>query len=63
LKAGKAALQTQRRVISVDLPGFGLTGPSPQGDYRIDAYTRFVLRLMDTLGGQARGAGRQCPGR
>lgn len=42
-------LQTQRRVISVDLPGFGLTGPSPQGDYRIDAYTRFVLRLMDTL--------------
>ena len=42
-------LQTQRRVISVDLPGFGLTGPSPQGDYRIDVYTRFVLRLLDTL--------------
>ncbi len=45
----QSRLQTQRRVISVDLPGFGLTGPSPQGDYRIDAYTRFVLRLMDTL--------------
>lgn len=46
----QSALQPQRRVISVDLPGFGLTGPSPQGDYRIDAYTRFVLRLMDALG-------------
>ena len=46
----QTALQAERRVISVDLPGFGLTGPSPQGDYRIDAYTRFVLRLLDTLG-------------
>ncbi len=46
----QAELQATRRVISVDLPGFGLTGPSPQGDYRIDAYTRFVLRLLDTLG-------------
>jgi pimeloyl-ACP methyl ester carboxylesterase len=44
------ALQSKRRIISVDLPGFGLTGPSPQGDYRIDAYTRFVLRLLDNLG-------------
>lgn len=43
-------LQLERRVISVDLPGFGLTGPSPQGEYRIEAYTRFVLRLLDTLG-------------
>jgi len=46
----QTSLQDQRRVISVDLPGFGLTGPSPQGDYRIDAYTRFVLRLLDSLG-------------
>ncbi|MCH8179374.1 MAG: alpha/beta hydrolase [Proteobacteria bacterium] len=46
----QAALQGQHRVISMDLPGFGLTGPSPQGDYRIDAYTRFVLRLLDSLG-------------
>lgn len=45
-------LQKNRRVISFDLPGFGLTGPSPQSDYRIDAYTRFVLRLLDTLGVQ-----------
>jgi len=46
----QSQLQGRHRVISVDLPGFGLTGPSPQGDYRIDAYTRFVLRLLDALG-------------
>lgn len=45
----QSALQGERRVISVDLPGFGLTGPSPQGDYSIEVYTRFVLRLLDTL--------------
>lgn len=49
-EAWQSALQGQHRVITVDLPGFGLTGPSPQGDYRIDAYTRFTLRLLDTLG-------------
>ena len=27
------SLQTERRVISVDLPGFGLTGPDPAHDY------------------------------
>ncbi len=46
----RLALEKNHRVISVDLPGFGLTGPSPQGDYRIEGYTRFVLRLLDTLG-------------
>jgi pimeloyl-ACP methyl ester carboxylesterase len=43
------ALRGQRRVISFDLPGFGLTGPSASGDYRGDTYARFVLQLMDTL--------------
>ena len=43
-------LQGKRRVISFDLPGFGLTGASPQSDYRIDSYTRFVLRLLDAQG-------------
>lgn len=45
----QTSLQTSRRVISVDLPGFGLTGPSPQGEYSIEAYTRFVFRLLDAL--------------
>ena len=28
----QTALQSRQRVISVDIPGLGLTGPSPQGD-------------------------------
>jgi pimeloyl-ACP methyl ester carboxylesterase len=44
-----AALRGQRRVISFDLPGFGLTGPNATGDYHGDTYARFVLRLMDAL--------------
>ncbi len=44
------ALKGMRRVIRLDLPGFGLTGPQPEGDYSIAAYTRFVLDLMDVLG-------------
>jgi pimeloyl-ACP methyl ester carboxylesterase len=46
-------LQGQRRVITFDLPGFGLTGPFAgqytPGDYRGDTYARFVLDLMDRL--------------
>ena len=47
------ALKGQRRVITLDLPGFGLTGPFTgqytSDDYRGDTYARFVLDLMDTL--------------
>ncbi len=42
-------LSPRQRVISFDLPGFGLTGPSASGDYRGDTYARFVLDLMDQL--------------
>ncbi len=44
------ALKSERRVIRFDLPGFGLTGPHPQGDYSIDAYVRFVAATLDALG-------------
>ncbi len=44
------ALRGKRRVISVDLPGFGLTGPFPDGDYRLAHYTRFLGELLDALG-------------
>lgn len=44
-----AALSKHRRVIRFDLPGFGLTGPSPTGDYTIGAYSRFVLAVLDAL--------------
>lgn len=42
-------LARQRRVISLDLPGFGLTGPFPDGDYRVEHYTHFLLALLDHL--------------
>ena len=42
-------LAPQRRVISLDLPGFGLTGPFPDGDYRVGHYTKFLLALLDHL--------------
>jgi pimeloyl-ACP methyl ester carboxylesterase len=47
------ALHTQRRIITFDLPGFGLTGPSSAADgpakYSADTHARFVLDLLDTL--------------
>lgn len=48
-----AALKSQRRVITLDLPGFGLTGPFagayPEHDYSGDAYARFVVDVLDNL--------------
>jgi len=48
-----AALQAQHRVISFDLPGFGLTGPwsgrYASWTYRGDDLARFVLELLDQL--------------
>lgn len=44
------ALKGQRRVIRMDLPGFGLTGPAPDGDYRMERYADFIAALMDQLG-------------
>jgi pimeloyl-ACP methyl ester carboxylesterase len=41
--AGKA------RLVSVDLPGHGLTGAWPRDEYTIDAYADFVEVLVDTL--------------
>jgi pimeloyl-ACP methyl ester carboxylesterase len=44
------ALEGTRRVIRVDMPGFGLTGPAPDGNYSIDAYVRFVEALLEHYG-------------
>jgi len=49
-EAWSAALRSKRRVISVDLPGYGLTGPFIDGDYRLAHYTLFVKELLDKLG-------------
>jgi pimeloyl-ACP methyl ester carboxylesterase len=44
-----AALSPHRRVIRMDLPGFGLIGPAPDGDYSMARYTGFIMDLLDLL--------------
>ena len=47
---GWASELTQtRRVIRFDLPGFGLTGPSPEGNYTIEYYVQFVSAMLEAL--------------
>jgi len=43
-------LAPTRRVIRLDRPGFGLTGPNPKGDYTMAYYVGFLDRLLDALG-------------
>jgi pimeloyl-ACP methyl ester carboxylesterase len=42
-------LKDRYRLISVDLPGHGLTGPWTRGDYSIEAQADFIEVLADTL--------------
>jgi pimeloyl-ACP methyl ester carboxylesterase len=46
-------LHARKRVITFDLPGFGLTGPFtgayPRDDYRADNLARFTLDFLDAL--------------
>lgn len=44
-----AALRGQRRVIRLDLPGFGLTGPNQSGLYSAETDARFVLDVLASL--------------
>ncbi len=44
------ALEDRRRVIRVDMPGFGLTGPAPGGEYAMASYVRFITAVLDHLG-------------
>ena len=43
-------LKAHFQVIRVDLPAFGLTGPSPKADYSLKAYSNFVLHFTQALG-------------
>ncbi|MFI5621581.1 alpha/beta fold hydrolase [Streptomyces sp. NPDC051567] len=45
-----ARLAASFDVIRPDLPGFGLTGPRPDRDYRVPAYASTVDRFMEALG-------------
>jgi pimeloyl-ACP methyl ester carboxylesterase len=42
-------LGSKTRLISVDLPGHGLTGTWPRDEYTIEAYADFIEVLVDTL--------------
>lgn len=44
------ALSARFRVVRVDLPGFGLTGPDPTDDYSDARQIRLLNALMDELG-------------
>ncbi|MCX8560384.1 alpha/beta hydrolase [Mycolicibacterium mucogenicum] len=37
-------------VIRLDLPGFGVTGPRPDRDYRVTTYAGTLARFLDALG-------------
>jgi len=39
-----------KRVVRLDLPAFGLTGPNPSGDYRVSAYVDFLEHFVARLG-------------
>lgn len=43
-------LSTYFKVISFDVPSFGLTGPPPNGDYSIEMYMRVIDKLLEHLG-------------
>jgi pimeloyl-ACP methyl ester carboxylesterase len=45
-----ARLREYYRVVRVDLPGYGLTGPDPRGRYGTAQLADLVLALMDELG-------------
>lgn len=46
------ALSDKKRVIRMDLPAFGLTGPHPQRDYSVDFYTQFIDAFLNAIGVQ-----------
>lgn len=47
-----ALLEADHRVIRIDLPGFGLTGTDPTGDYTDARSMALLLALLDRLGVQ-----------
>ncbi|MFT6998078.1 MAG: pimeloyl-ACP methyl ester carboxylesterase [Cryomorphaceae bacterium] len=45
-----STLSKDRRVIRMDLPGYGLTGPFPDRDYSIENYVSFLKHFLDSVG-------------
>jgi pimeloyl-ACP methyl ester carboxylesterase len=46
------ALVGKKRIIRLDLPAFGLTGPHPQRDYSINFYNQFIDAFLNAIGVQ-----------
>ncbi len=42
-------LKRDHRVVRMDLPGYGLTGPFPHRDYSMDRYVEFVLHFLESM--------------
>jgi pimeloyl-ACP methyl ester carboxylesterase len=42
-------LKDEYRIVRLDRPGFGLTGPNPSGDYSMAYYTGFMRRFLDVM--------------
>lgn len=49
-EACATALKEKHRVLRMDMPAFGLTGPNPADDYRIETYVEFVHAFLQKLG-------------
>lgn len=43
-------MQTTERIIRLDLPAFGLTGPTADGAYSMEVFRDVVIHLLDSLG-------------
>ncbi len=42
-------LKSKKRIIRLDLPAYGLTGPTADGIYSMDMYHRVLLEILDSL--------------
>ncbi|MEY3433492.1 MAG: hypothetical protein RL131_1428 [Bacteroidota bacterium] len=42
-------IKDKKRIIRMDLPGFGLTGPNPERDYSIVYFNRFIDSFLNKL--------------
>ncbi len=45
-----AVLKSEKRIVRLDLPGFGLTGPFPDRHYSIDNYVIFIENFLSSKG-------------
>jgi len=42
-------LTEEHRIVRMDLPGYGLTGPFPDGDYSMENYVKFLKSFLDEM--------------